>query len=138
MTICLLYHLQLHTRACAASPWLHAQCSSSRRRNICVHQDVNVSANPTLTSSPCAVSICCCCCSVRLTVNHFRLLFCAFLRHSLIQKLFTNYSAQREDANRLPSRWQQQATRRPTYSIARAKWATGWQRSFICRCHYLR
>ena len=29
LTICLLYHLQLHTRACAASQWLHAQCSSN-------------------------------------------------------------------------------------------------------------
>jgi len=29
---------------------------------------------------------------VRLTVNHLRLLFCAFLRHALIQKLFTKYS----------------------------------------------
>jgi len=29
LTICLLYHLQLHTRACAASQWLHAQHSSS-------------------------------------------------------------------------------------------------------------
>jgi len=31
---------------------------------------------------------------VRHAVSHFRLLFCVFLRHSLIQKLFTNYSTQ--------------------------------------------
>ena len=48
-------------------------------------------ASPTLTSSTWDVSICCCC-SVHLTVNHFRLLFCTFLRHLLIQKLFTNSS----------------------------------------------
>jgi len=29
LTICLLYHLQLHTCACAVLQWLHAQCSSS-------------------------------------------------------------------------------------------------------------
>ena len=29
---------------------------------------------------------------IRRAVSHFRLLFCAFLRHSLIQKLFINYS----------------------------------------------
>jgi len=34
LTICLLYQLQLHTRACVALQWLHSQCSSS---------DVNVS-----------------------------------------------------------------------------------------------
>jgi len=59
------------------------------------------------------------------------------LCHSLIQKLFTNYSAQQEDTNCLPPRWQQQATRGPTYSMARAIVATGWQRGFICQCHYL-
>jgi len=39
--------------------------------------------------------------------------------------------------NRLPPRWQQQATCWPTYSMARAIWATEWQKGFICRCHYL-
>jgi len=29
---------------------------------------------------------------IRRAASHFRLLFCAFLRHSLIQKLFTSYS----------------------------------------------
>jgi len=29
LIICLLYHLQLHTRACVVSQWLHVQYSSS-------------------------------------------------------------------------------------------------------------
>jgi len=29
LTICLLYHLQLHMCDCAASQWLHEQCSTS-------------------------------------------------------------------------------------------------------------
>ena len=32
---------------------------------------------------------------VRRAVSHFQFLFCKFLRHSLIQKVFTNYSARR-------------------------------------------
>ena len=36
-------------------------------------------------------------CAVRRAVSHFRLLFCKFLCHSLIQKLFTNYSARRHE-----------------------------------------
>jgi len=80
-------------------------------------------ASPTLMSSTWAVSICFC--SVHLTVNHFWLLFCTFLHHLLIQKLFTKLL--RKD-NRLPPRWQQQATRGPIYSMARAIGATKWQR----------
>ena len=34
---------------------------------------------------------------VRRAVSHFQLLFCKFLCHSLIQKLFTNYSARRHE-----------------------------------------
>jgi len=34
---------------------------------------------------------------VHRAINHFRLLFCEFLHHSLIQKLFTNYSARRHE-----------------------------------------
>ena len=37
----------------------------------------------------------CCCCSIRLTIDRLRLLFCTFLRHSLIQKLFTNSQKRR-------------------------------------------
>ena len=71
-------------------------------------------------------------------VSHFRLLFCVFLRHSLIQKLFTNYSylAQREDTNRLATA-RTETTRGPTYSMARTIGATAWQKGFICQCHYL-
>ena len=36
-------------------------------------------------------------CAVRRAVSHFQLLFCKFLCHSLIQKLFTNYSARRHE-----------------------------------------
>jgi len=38
----LAYHLQLHTRACAASQWLHVQCSSSAVDAI-LYLDVTVS-----------------------------------------------------------------------------------------------
>jgi len=34
---------------------------------------------------------------VRRAVSHFRLLFCEFLRHSLIQKLLINYSSRRHE-----------------------------------------
>jgi len=30
-----------------------------------------------------------------------------------------------------------ETTRGPTYSMTTAIWATPWQKSFICRCHYL-
>jgi len=43
LAICLLYHLQLHTRACAASQWLQAYILQlSHGCNVCVHPDVNV------------------------------------------------------------------------------------------------
>ena len=75
---------------------------------------------------------------VRRAVSHIRLLFCAFLRHSLIWKLFTNYSysTQGEDTNRLATA-RTETTRGPTYSMARTIDATAWQKGFICRCHYL-
>ena len=75
---------------------------------------------------------------VRRAVSHIRLLFCAFLRHSLIRKLFTNYSysTQGEDTNRLATA-RTETTRGPTYSMARTIDATAWQKGFICRCHYL-
>ena len=77
--------------------------------------------SPTLTSTTWAVSIyiyihvyiCCHCCSVRLTINHLWLLFWAFLRHSLIQKLFTKYS---EKTQAVVPRWQQQG-RRPLVDL---------------------
>ena len=67
---------------------------------------------------------------VRRAVSHFRVLFCAFLRHSLIQKLLTNYSysTQREDTNRLATA-RTETTRRPTYSMARTIGATAWHLS---------
>jgi len=75
---------------------------------------------------------------VRRAISHFRLLFCAFLCHSLIQKLFTNYSysTQREDTNCLATA-RTETTRGPTYSMAGTIGATAWQKGFICRCHYL-
>ena len=42
-------------------------------------------------------------CLVRRAVSHFRLLFCAFLRHSLIQKQFTNYSYSTQREADLPT-----------------------------------
>ena len=62
----------------------------------------------------------------------------AFLRHSLIQKLFTNYSysTQREDTICLATA-RTETTRGLTYSMAGTIGTTAWQKGFICRCHYL-
>jgi len=59
------------------------------------------------------------------------------LRHSLIRKLFPNYSysTQREDTNRLATA-KTETTSGPTYSMARTIGATAGQKGFICRCHY--
>jgi len=87
-----------------------------------------------------SVYICYCrCCSVRLTVNHLRLLFWAFLHHSLIQKLFTKYSEKTQTVIPRSSMATagMETTRGPTYSMTRAIWATPWQEGFICPCHCL-
>jgi len=47
---------------------------------------------------------------VRRAVSHFQLLFCEFLRHSLIQKLFTNgqlHVLSEKAQTTIPPRWQQ-------------------------------
>ena len=96
-------------------------------------------ASPTLTSSTSTAFICCCCCSMRLTVNHLWLLFCALLCHLLIQKLLTNYSV--KDMNHRTSSMAPARTETslgPTYSMTRAIWATPRQKGFICRCDCLR
>jgi len=67
-------------------------------------------------------------------VSHLRLLFCASLRHSLIQKLFTNYSYWER---RHQSTVRTETTRGPIYSMARTIGATAWQKGFIWRYHYL-
>ena len=53
---------------------------------------------------------------VRRAVSHFRILFCTFLHHLLIQKLFTNYfySTQQEDINHLATA-RTETTCGPTY-----------------------
>ena len=67
---------------------------------------------------------------IRHAVSHFRLLFCEFLRHSLFQKLVRRHEPSMATART-------ETTCGPTYSMARAIWATTWQKGFICRCHYL-
>ena len=80
---------------------------------------------------------------VRCAISHFWLLFCKFLRHSLIKKLFTNNwpTTQREDTNcrtSLKASARTETTRGPTYSMTRAIWANQWQKGFICQCRCLR
>ena len=77
-------------------------------------------------------------CIVRCAVSHFRLLFCEFLHHSLIKKLFTNNwpTTQREDTNcrtSLKASARTETTHGPTYSMTRAIWANRWQKGFICQ-----
>jgi len=76
---------------------------------------------------------------VRRAVSHFRVSFCEFLSHSLIQKLLA--STQRETRTAVQSSMataRTETTRGPTYLMPRAIGATQWQKGFICRCHYLR
>jgi len=72
-------------------------------------------------------------------VSYFLHLFCAFLRHSLTQKLFTNVQhTQRDGTNCHTSSMataRTKTTRGPTYSMTRAIGATPWQKGFTCRCH---
>jgi len=79
-------------------------------------------------------------CIVRRAISHFRLLFCEFLLHSLIQN-YSPTTAQREDTNRCTSSMataRTETTHGPTYSMTRAIGATRWQKGFICQCHCLR
>jgi len=64
---------------------------------------------------------------VRHAVYHFRLLLCKFLHHSLIQKLFANYSARRHGTNCRTSSMataRTETTHGPTYSMTRGIGAT--------------
>ena len=70
---------------------------------------------------------------VRRAVSHFRLLFGEFLRHSLIQNLFTNGQLLKavEGTNRRTSSMatvRTETTRGPTYSMTRAIGATPWRK----------
>ena len=54
-------------------------------------------------------------------INHFWFLFCMFLHHSLIQKLFTNYSVRRHELSTSSMVTARTETiGGPTYSMARA------------------
>ena len=76
-------------------------------------------------------------CIIRRAVSHFWLLFCEFLHHSLIQKLFTNYSARRHKPPYLLDGNSKDGDPGPTYSMTRAIGATPWRKAFICRCNWL-
>ena len=70
---------------------------------------------------------------VRPAVSHFRLLFCEFLHHLLIQKLFPNGrpTTHREGTSCCTSSMatvRTETTHGPTYSMTRAIGATPWQK----------
>ena len=55
-------------------------------------------------------------------ISHFWLLFCEFLRHSLIQKLFTNtHVLSEKEWTAVPPRWQQQGWR-PLVDLQWLEW----------------
>jgi len=75
---------------------------------------------------------------VRPAVGHFRLLFYEFLRHSLIQKLFTNYSVTRhKPPYLLDSNSKDRDHLWTTYSMTKAMGVIPWQKGFIFQCHCL-
>jgi len=62
-------------------------------------------------------------------------LFCEFLCHSLVQKLFINQSVRRREPPYLLDGNSKDGDH--TCSVARAIQATTWKKGLLCGCHYL-